>query len=93
MSLRVSDLAPGLLYAVFLQNTPILSDAILRVGTLGWYALPRWGKWHDDFSDPAFEGCGLGAKCGNRGHRPRLQWRRRRLHRRFVSGSSVAVGR
>ena len=38
---------------MFLQNTPILSDAILRVGTLGWYALPRWGKWHDDFSDSA----------------------------------------
>jgi hypothetical protein len=34
-------------YAVFLQNTPILSDAVPRVGTLGWYALPRWGKWDD----------------------------------------------
>ena len=44
ISARVPDIAPGLLYAVFLQNTPILSDAVLRVGTLGWYALPRWGK-------------------------------------------------
>ena len=32
-------------------------------------------------SDPCFEGCGLGAKCGNRGHRTRLQWR---LGRRLV---------
>jgi hypothetical protein len=38
---------------VFLQNTPILSDAVPRVGTLGWYALPRWGKWNDDVFDPA----------------------------------------
>jgi hypothetical protein len=29
---------------VFLQNTPLRSDAVPRVGTLGWYALPRWGK-------------------------------------------------
>ena len=41
-------------YAVFLQNTPILSDAVPRVGTLGWYALPRWGKSNDDVSHPAF---------------------------------------
>ena len=26
-----------------------------------------------------FEGCGLSAKCENRGQRPQLQWRRRRL--------------
>jgi hypothetical protein len=38
---------------VFLQNTPLLSDAVPRVGTLGWYALPRWGKWHDGVSDTA----------------------------------------
>jgi hypothetical protein len=44
ISARVPDIAPGLLYAVFLQNTPLLSDAVPRVGTLGWYALPRWGK-------------------------------------------------
>jgi hypothetical protein len=39
---------------VFFQNTPLLSDAVPRVGTLGWYALPRWGKWNDGVSDPAF---------------------------------------
>ena len=33
-----------------LQNTPILSDAVPRVGTLGWYALPRWGKSNDGVS-------------------------------------------
>jgi hypothetical protein len=37
--------APALLYAVFLQNTPILSDAVPRVGTLGWYALPPSGQF------------------------------------------------
>ena len=36
------------------------------------------------------EGCGLGAKCGNRGHRTRLQWRLGRLRRRFGFGSTVA---
>jgi hypothetical protein len=50
ISARVPDIAPGLLYAVFLQNTPLLSDAVLRVGTLGWYALPRWGKWNEGVS-------------------------------------------
>ncbi len=38
---------------MFLQNTPILWDAVPRVGTLGWYALPRWGKWKDDVSESA----------------------------------------
>jgi hypothetical protein len=42
--LRVSEIDPGSAYAVFLQNTPLLWDAVPRVGTLGWYALPRWGK-------------------------------------------------
>ena len=41
-------------------------------------------------SDPAFEGCGLGAKCGNRGRRPRLQWRLGRLDGGFRFGFSVA---
>jgi hypothetical protein len=45
---RVSEIDPGPPYAVFLQNTPVLSDAVPRVGTLGWYTLPRWGKWHSD---------------------------------------------
>jgi hypothetical protein len=45
ISARVPDIAPGLLYAVFLQNTPILSDAVPRVGTLGWYALPPSGQF------------------------------------------------
>ena len=113
---------PRLSYAVFLQNTPILSEAVPRVGTLGWYALPRWGKWNDHVSDhasvpptgtsrsirlvrplwgkwddgvsdPAFDWCGQGAKSGNRGQRARLQRRRRRLRRRFGSGSLIAVGR
>ena len=39
-SSRASDLDPTLSYAVFLQNTPILWDAVPRVGTLGWYAMP-----------------------------------------------------
>ena len=46
-------LLPRPSYAVFLQNTPLLSDAVPRVGTLGWYALPRWGNWDDDVSDHA----------------------------------------
>ena len=44
-SLRAADIDPGPPYAVFLQNTPLLSDAVPRVATLGWYALPRWGNW------------------------------------------------
>ena len=32
-------------YAVFLKNTPLLSDAVPRVGTLGWYALPPSGQF------------------------------------------------
>ena len=47
---------------MFLQNTPILWDVVPRADALGWYALPRWGKWNDDVSDPAFDRCGLGAK-------------------------------
>ena len=38
-------------YAVFLQNTLSLLDVVPRVVTLGWYALPRWGKWDDGVSD------------------------------------------
>ena len=49
-SLRVADIGHGTSYAVFLQNTPILWDAVPRVGTLGWYALPRWGKLSDGYS-------------------------------------------
>ncbi len=55
MSLRVSDLDPGLSYAVFLQNTPVLWDVVPRADALGWYALPRWGKGNDGVSDPAFD--------------------------------------
>ena len=89
MSLRVSDLDPGLSYAVFLQNTPVLWDVVPRADALGWYALPRWGKGNDGVSDPAFDRCGLGAKCGNRGRRPRLQ---RRLGRCCcLSGQLIAV--
>jgi hypothetical protein len=47
-------------YAVFLQNTPILSGAVPRVGTLGWYALPRWGKLNNGIS--------ISCPCPN-GHR------------------------
>ena len=32
------------------------------------------------------EGCGLGAKCGNRGQRPQLQWRLCRLIGGFFAG-------
>ena len=42
-------------------------------------------------SGPGLEGCGLWAKCENRGQRTRLQWRRCRLRRGFGSGFSVAV--
>jgi hypothetical protein len=42
---------------------------------------------------PCFEGCGLGATCGNRGQRTRLQRRLSRLRGCFVFGFSVAVGR
>ena len=51
-SLRVSDLDPGLSYAVFLQNTPILWDVVPRANALGWYALPRWGKLNNGISIP-----------------------------------------
>jgi hypothetical protein len=30
----------------------MLSNAVPRVGTLGWYALPRWGKLNDGVSVP-----------------------------------------
>ena len=90
VSLRVSDLDPGLSYAVFLQNTPVLWDVVPRADALGWYALPRWGKGNDGVSDPAFDRCGLGAKCGNRGRRPRLQRRLGRLDGGFRFGFSVA---
>ena len=33
-----------------------------------------------------FEGCGLGAKCENRGQRPQLQWRLCRLVGGFFAG-------
>ena len=51
-SLRVADIDHGTSYAVFLQNTPILWDAVPRVGTLGWYAMPRQGKLYDRISIP-----------------------------------------
>ena len=57
---------------------------------LGWYALPRWGKWDDRVSDPAFDRCGPKAKCESRGQRAQLQWRRRRLDGGFGCGFSVA---
>ena len=46
-NLRVLDFDPALPYAVFLQNTPILSDEVPRANALGWYALPLWGKLKD----------------------------------------------
>jgi hypothetical protein len=44
----------------------------------------RMSFWHgagceEADSEPGLEGCGLRAKCGNRGRRTRLQWRLRRL--------------
>jgi hypothetical protein len=38
------------------------------------------------FRSHCLEGCGLGAKCGNRGQRPQLQWRLCRLIGGFVLG-------
>ena len=40
----------------------------------GWE--PAANQW---FRSHYLEGCGLSAKCENRGQRPQLQWRRRRL--------------
>ena len=37
-------------------------------------------------SESCLEGCGLEANYGNRGHRPRLQWRLSRLRRCFGFG-------
>jgi hypothetical protein len=51
-TLRGLDIDPGPPYAVFLQNTPLLADAVPRVGTLGWFALPRWGKGTMTFPIP-----------------------------------------
>ncbi len=42
------------------------------------------------FSDTVFDRCGLGATCGNRGQRTRLQWRRARLTERFSDGERTA---
>ena len=36
-------------------------------------------------SNPCLEGCGLSAKCENRGQRPQLQWRLCRLVGEFVA--------
>ena len=41
-------------------------------------------------SEPYFEGCGLWAKCENRGQRAQLQWRLYRLDGGFGCGFSVA---
>ena len=72
-NLRVSDIDLAPSYAVFLQNTLILWDAVPR-------AMPWAGRRYPFrvygtimFSDTVFDRCGLGATCGNRGHRTRLQ--------------------
>jgi hypothetical protein len=39
-------------------------------------------------ADPCFEGFGLGAMCGNRGRRTRLQWRLGRLRSGFLPAAS-----
>jgi hypothetical protein len=65
-TLRVLDIDSGPPYAVFLQNTLFLSDAVPWVGTLGWYALPRGGKWNDGISIPCL--------CHQPEHRGPLRW-------------------
>jgi hypothetical protein len=67
---------------------------------LGWYALPRWGKWNVPLvqferagfvatvSDRCLEGCGLGAKCESRDQRAQLQGR---LGRRVVVVSDLCL--
>jgi hypothetical protein len=42
-------------------------------------------------SNPGFEGCGLEAKCENRGQRPQRQWRRRRLIGSFGCGTPTCI--
>ena len=47
----------------------------------------EWGTGYGKaVSEPCLEGCGLGAKCGNRGQRTRLQWRLGRREGDFVFG-------
>ena len=85
-SLRVSDIGHGTAYAVFLQNTLILGDAVPR-------ALPWAGMRYPfrvcctiRFSDTVFDRCGLTANYVNRGQRTRLQWPRA-AHRTFLRTS------
>jgi hypothetical protein len=97
-NLRVSDIDQGTPYAVFLQNTPILSDAIprampwagMRCPFRAYYAMTVPVSWAYRVSDTVVDRCGLAANCGNRGRRTRLQWRLGRLRRCFVFGFSVA---
>ena len=89
-SLRVSDIDPGTPYAVFLQNTPILWDAVPRAMPWAGMRYPFRVYGTITFSDTVFDRCGLGATCGNRGQRTRLQWRRARLTERFSDGERTA---
>ena len=91
-NLRVSDIEPGTPYAVFLQNTPILWDAVPRAMPWAGMRYPFRVYYAMTVSDIVFDRCGPKAKYENRGHRTRLQWRRRRLCRCFGLGSSVAAG-
>jgi hypothetical protein len=43
-------------------------------------------------SNLCLDGCGLGAKCGNRGQRPQLQWRLGRRLVVFMSGYGGGSG-
>ena len=86
-SLRVSDIGPGLtLCGVPSEHTYSLGcgsqgecPGLVCVAPLG-----QIEQWH---FDPAFDRCGLRAKCGNRGRRTRLQWRLGRLRGCFVSAA------
>ena len=71
----------------------VLRDVARRPSVQAGASVPSYsGGWAACIvvSSPCFEGCGLGTKCGNRGQRTRLQWRRRRLRSRFGFGFFVA---
>ena len=60
-NLRVSDIEPGTPYAVFLQNTPILWDAVPRAMPWAGMQYPFRVYYEMTVSDTVFDRCGLGA--------------------------------
>ena len=83
---RVSDLDPGTPYAVFLQNTLILWDAVPRAMPWAGMRYPFRVHYPIMFSDAVFDRYVLTAKWEKRGHRTRLQCPRA-PHRTFLRAS------